>query len=132
MLSKIQSKGYLSEYSDILHGSDLINVFEDGCIKEDDIVLIFSIDSAQLYAKKVLACWIYIWVLFNLPPSLHYKKSFVFIGGFIPSPNNPKNLNSFLLPGLQHLVSLQKDGLQIWDGALECELWSRVFLALLL
>jgi len=70
-------------------------------------------------------------VLFNLPLSLRYKKSFVFIGGFIPGPNNPKNIDSFLLPGLQHLVSLQKDGLRIWDGTLQRELQSKVFLALL-
>ena len=63
MLSEIESKGCLSEYSDVLHGANLINVFEDGHIKEDNIVLMFSIDGAQLYAKKVSACWIYIWVL---------------------------------------------------------------------
>ena len=70
-------------------------------------------------------------MLFNLPPSLRYKKSFVFIRGFIPGLNNPRNIDSFLLPGLHHLVSLQKEGLQIWDGALKHELWSKVFLALL-
>jgi len=111
VLSEVHSKGCLAEYLDILHGTDLIDAFEDGRIKEDDVVLMFSIDGAQLYAKKASACWIYIWVLFNLPPSLRYKKNFVFIGGFIPGPNNPKNVDSFLLPGLQHLVSLQKDGL---------------------
>jgi hypothetical protein len=131
VLSEIQSNGCLSEYSDVLHGTDLINAFEDGCIEEDDIVLMFSIDGAQLYAKKASVCWIYIWVLFNLPLSLCYRKSFVFIGGFIPGPNNPRNIDSFLLPGLHHLVSLQKEGLQIWDGTLKRELQSKVFLALL-
>jgi len=55
----------------------------------------------------------------------------MFIGGFIPGPNNPNNIDSFLLLGLQHLVLLQKEGLQIWDGTLECELRSKVFLVLL-
>ena len=122
MLSEVHSKGCLAEYLDVLHSTDLIDVFEDRCIKDDDIVLMFSIDGAQLYTKKVSTCWIYIWVLFNLPPSLRYKKSFMFIGGFIPGLNNPKNIDSFLLLGLQHLVSLQKDGLCIWDGALQCKL----------
>jgi len=62
---------------------------------------------------------------------MRYKKKFVFIGGFIPGPNNLKNIDSFLLLGLQHLVSLQKEGLRIWDGALQRELKSKVFLALL-
>lgn len=90
----------LSEYSDILHGTDLISAFQDGCVDKDDIVLMFLIDGAQLYAKKASACWIYIWVLLNLSPAQRYKKKCVFIGGFIPGPNNPKNTDSFLFLGL--------------------------------
>jgi hypothetical protein len=115
---EIECEGYLKEYSDVLHGSDLIEAFKHGRIGADDIVLMFSIDGAQLYAMKASACWIYIWVLFNLPPALRYKKKHIFIGGFIPGPNNPKNLDSFLFPGLQHLVVLQKEGLRIWDAKL--------------
>jgi hypothetical protein len=111
VLSEIQSKGYLDKYLDILYDTDLINAFEDRHIEGDDIILMFSIDRAQLYMRKASTCWIYIWVLFNLPPSMQYKKKFIFIGGFIPGPNNWKNINSFLLLGLQHLVSLQKKGI---------------------
>jgi len=64
----------LDQYSDVLHGTDLIKAFEDRCIDENDIVLMFSIDGAQLYAKKASACWIYIWVLLNLSPAERYKK----------------------------------------------------------
>jgi hypothetical protein len=131
VLSEIRCKGYLEEYSDVLHSTDLIQAFEDGRIGADDIVLMFSIDGAQLYAMKASACWIYIWVLLNLPPALRYKKKHVFIGGFIPGPNNPKNLDLFLFPGLQHLVALQKEGLQIWDAKLQRELRSKVFLTLI-
>jgi hypothetical protein len=56
VLSAIEDQRYLDEYTDVLHGLDLINAFQDGCIGEDDIVLIFSINSAQLYAKKLSAC----------------------------------------------------------------------------
>jgi Transposase family tnp2 len=110
---------------------DLIWAFDDGCIGADDIILMFLIDGAQLYAMKASACWIYIWVLLNLPPVLRYKKDHVFISGFIPGPNNPKNLDSFLFPGLQHLVALQREGLQIWDAVLQREMTSKVFLALI-
>jgi hypothetical protein len=109
VLSYLESDHPLEEYSDLLHGSDLIEAFQDGHIGEDDIVLMFSIDGAQLYAKKASICWIYIWVLMNLAPDQHYKKEHMFIGGFIPGPNNPKNMDSFLFPGLQHLVGLQKE-----------------------
>jgi hypothetical protein len=37
---------YLGKYSDILHGTDLIEAFQDGCIGKDNIVLMFSINSA--------------------------------------------------------------------------------------
>jgi hypothetical protein len=80
---------------------DLIEAFWDAHIGEDDIVLMFSIDGVQLYMIKVSVCWIYIWVMLNLAPKRRYKKKkHVLIGGFIPGPNNPKNLDSFLLPSL--------------------------------
>jgi hypothetical protein len=68
----------------------------------------------------------------NLAPKRRYKKKHILIRGFIPGPNNPKNLDSFLLPGLQHLVALQKEGLRIWDAALQHDIHSKKFLALLM
>jgi hypothetical protein len=67
----------------------------------------------------------------NLTPDQCYKKEHVFIGGFIPRPNNLKNMDSFLFPGLQHLVGLQKERLKIWDAALQHKVQSNVFLAVL-
>ena len=58
ILAELENCGYLETYSDVLHGSDLIGAFQDGRIGEDDIVLMFSIDGAQLYAKKASTCWI--------------------------------------------------------------------------
>jgi hypothetical protein len=130
-LLEVQEQGTLSEYTDVLHGSDLIEAFQDERIGEDDIALMFSIDGAQLYAKKASSCWIYIWVLLNLAPDRRYKKKHVFIGGFIPGPNNPKNTDSFLFPGLHHLCALQKEKLTLWDAALQREVSSNIFLALL-
>ena len=131
VLTEIQERGKLLEYTDVLHGMDLIEAFQDGRIGKDDIVLMFSIDGAQLYAKKASGCWIYIWVLLNLAPDRRYKKKHVLIGGFIPGPNNPKNTDSFLFPGLHHLCSLQKEKLKLWDAALQQEVQSNIFLALL-
>jgi hypothetical protein len=34
----------------------------------------------------------------------------------MPGPETPKNLDSFLLPGLSHVSALQKEGLPIWDS----------------
>ena len=100
VLSEINRMGCLNRYSNVLHGSDIIEAFQDACIGEGNIVLMFSIDGAQLYVMKASACWIYIWVVLNLAPERWYKKKHILIRGFIPGPNNPKNLDSFLLPGL--------------------------------
>jgi len=54
--TELDHAGSLDQYSDVLHGMDLIRAFEDGCINENDIVLMFSIDGAQLYANKASAC----------------------------------------------------------------------------
>ena len=131
VLSEVEQRQCLDEYSDVLHGADMIQAFQDGRIQEDDIVLMFSIDGAQLYAQKLSACWIYIWVFLNLSPTRRYLKKHVLIGGFIPGPNNPKNLDSFLFPGLGHLAALQRETLTIWDAALQREIKSRIFLPLI-
>lgn len=72
-----------------------------------DSVLMFSIDGAQPYEKKQSDCWIYIWVLFTLNLELRYKKAHILPGVIIHGPNNPKNLKSFLFPGLYHLAALR-------------------------
>lgn len=50
ILTEINQNGFLTEYSDILRGTNLINAFWEGCIREDDIALLFSIDGTHLYA----------------------------------------------------------------------------------
>ncbi len=49
----------LGEYSDVLHGSDMIQAFQDELVGGDDIILMFSINGTQLYVQKASACWIY-------------------------------------------------------------------------
>ena len=56
VLAEIEQHGSLRVYNDILHGLDIIEAFQDGRIGEDDIILMFSIDGAQLYAEKASAC----------------------------------------------------------------------------
>ena len=45
-----------------------------------------------------------------------YKKKYVIPGGFIPGPNKPKIVESFLFPGLHHVAALnQRGGIPVWD-----------------
>jgi hypothetical protein len=106
----------VDEYNDVYCGRAFLEAIRDGDIKPDDTVLMLSVDGAQLYQNKQSDCWIYIWVLLDLPPELRYKRRYVLPGGFIPGPNKPKNLDSFLFPGLHHLAALQRDGLRVWDA----------------
>ena len=122
--------GILPAYEDFFHGSDYLEQVQNGNITDNDIVLMFSIDGAQLYTHKMSDCWIYIWVILDFSPQERYKKDFVIPGGFIPGPKKPKNLDSFLFPGLYHLASLQREGLPIWNSIMDQTFLSRLFLGL--
>ncbi|KAG2061618.1 hypothetical protein BDR06DRAFT_1042006 [Suillus hirtellus] len=77
-------------YEDVLHGKQYLDACQSGKIKDGDAVLMFSINSAQLYESKQSNCWIYIWVVFDHVPDNRYKKKYVLPGGIIPSPKNPR------------------------------------------
>ena len=105
--------GVVEVYVDFCKGSDYLEAVQRGDIKPNDVVLMISLDGAQLYESKESDCWIYIWVVMNLSSDKRYKKRYVLPGGFIPGPNKPKNVNSFLFPGFHHLAALQNEGLLI-------------------
>ena len=107
--------GKIPLLKDFFFGQAYIDKVDEGFIKENDMVLMFSMDGAQLYSNKASDCWIYIWILFDYIPGTRYKKKRVLIGGFIPGPNKPKHSDSFIFPGLHHLAALQREGLPIWD-----------------
>ena len=88
---------------------------EGSHIKPGDMILVFLMDSMQLYCYKLSNCWIGIWIVFNHRPNNHYKKLCILPAFFIHSPNKPKNCNSYLYPSLHHLAALQKEGLHVWD-----------------
>ncbi|KAK2459237.1 hypothetical protein APHAL10511_008745 [Amanita phalloides] len=112
-----KSHGVINVYDDIYTGSDYLGCVERKEICPGDMVLLFSIDGAQLYRSKKSDCWIYIWVVLDQSLKQCYKKKNILPGGFVPGPNNPKDLNSFMFPGLHHLSAVQKEGLKIWDAA---------------
>ncbi|KZT69500.1 hypothetical protein DAEQUDRAFT_756881 [Daedalea quercina L-15889] len=121
--------GRLPVRDDILHGEEYLDAVREDRIKENDMVLILSLDGAQLYESKQSDCWIYIWVLVDLGPDVRYRKKYVLIGGFIPGPEKPKHMESFLFTGLHHLSALMKEGLRVWDASTRQVVTSRPFLA---
>ena len=119
-----------SLYNDIFSGSRYLALVERGELKPEDMTLMFSIDGLQLYSYKQSDMWIYIWVILDLSPTLRYKKKHVIPGCFIPGPNKPKNVDSFLFRGFHHLSAVQKEGIRIWDASTERYISSRPWLIL--
>ena len=94
------------------------------------MILIMSIDGAQLYQMKASNCWISIWVIGDHAPDLQYKKKCVLPSTFMPGPNKPKHPDSFMFLALHHLAALQKEGLMIWDAAEDWVFKSYLYLLL--
>ena len=97
-----RNDGLVDAYDDILTGSAYLNAVRDGRIKTEDMLLIISIDGAQLYESKSSDCWIYIWIVIEHSPDQRYKKKNVLPGAIIPGPNKPKFIESFLFPGFHY------------------------------
>ncbi|KAG1831174.1 hypothetical protein F4604DRAFT_2023567 [Suillus subluteus] len=110
--------GVFNEIDDFVMGTDYIHAVQRGDITKDDVVLMISMDGAQLYESKQSDCWIYIWIVMNHAPGDRYKKKYVLPGGFIPGPNKPKNVDSFLFPGLVYF-----DGMVGHSGRNGCRLY---------
>ena len=108
------NQGQHTSFTDFFHGMDYLEAVREKRITSDDMVLMLSIDGAQLYRNKISECWIYIWIIMDNSPDMRYKKKQVLPGAIIPC--KPKHSDSFIYPGLHHLVAIQKEGLKIWDA----------------
>ncbi|KAG2749072.1 hypothetical protein P692DRAFT_20780095, partial [Suillus brevipes Sb2] len=128
ILAQIRATQTVPVISDIAMGWDYLGAVLDGDIKENDIVLMVSLDGAQLYEKKQSDCWMYIWIIINLSPDKRYRKIHVRPGGFIPGPNKPKNVDSFLFVGMHHLAAVQNEGLTVWDASRDATFISNLHL----
>lgn len=117
-------------YEDLLHGSDYLDAVLHGDITDTDVVVMGSIDGAQLYRNKKSDCWISIWIIVDKKPEQRYKVRAVLPDSFIPGPNKPRNVDSFKFPAIHHLSALQKNGFQIWDACDDKVVTSRPFLLL--
>lgn len=119
----------VEKLSDWVHSSEYIEASQNGKIDADTTTLLLSLDGAQLYRNKESDCWIYIWILMDRSPENRYKKPHLVVGGIIPGPHKPKDIDSFLFPGFQHLAALMKEGLMLWDASTGRVFRSKVFLA---
>ena len=118
ILAHLKAKqGEIDVYNNIHIGSDYLEAVKNGEIKPEDIMLQISLNGAQLFRDKESDCWMYVYVIDNIPPDLCYTKDYVIPGRFIPGPKKPKHIDSFLFPALYHLSALQWEGLHIYDSS---------------
>ena len=122
--------GLVNTYDDVFCGQAYLDAVTQNKIQQHDMLLMLSIDGAQLYESKESDCWIYIWIVLDMSPDHRYKKKHVLPGAIIPGPKKPKIIDSFLFPGLHHLSAVQQEGLRIWDASRDREFLSRLFLFL--
>jgi hypothetical protein len=104
ILDEIVRNGKVAGYEDFIYGSMYLKAVKSGRIQDTNIILMLSIDG---YAHKASDCWIYIWIVFNYSPDLGYKQRQILLAGFIPGPNKPKHVDSYLFLELHHLSAIQ-------------------------
>ena len=114
--------GQMEGYDDTACSHELLQAWISGRFTKNDIALQLSIDGAQLYRDKASDCWMFIWIIHNLRPGLRYTKRFVIPGSFVPGPNKPREIDSYLFPSLHHLSAIQREGLRIFDSSTSTEI----------
>ncbi|KAJ7254942.1 hypothetical protein B0H12DRAFT_1016693, partial [Mycena haematopus] len=89
-------------YEDYLHGRDYLDAVIRGDIKDTDVVVMGSMDGAQLYRNKKSDCWISIWIIGDLTPEKRFKVRAVLPDSvhYVPGPNKPKHTDSFIRESL--------------------------------
>ena len=114
--------GKMECYDDTACSHALLQAWVSRQFTKGDIALQLSIDGAQLYRDKASDCWMFIWIIHNIRPGLRYTKSFVIPGSFVPGPNKPREIDSYLFPSLHHLAAIQREGLKIFDASTSMEI----------
>jgi hypothetical protein len=80
-------------YEDYIHGRDYLEAVIRGDIKDTDIVILGSIDGAQLYRNKQSDCWISIYIIGEMSPLGPFKIGAIYPDSFIPGPKKSKHLD---------------------------------------
>jgi hypothetical protein len=81
------------------------------------MLLVLSMDGAQLYRNKASDAWFGIATLIDFAPEIRHAREMVLPTFVIGGPNPPKHYDSFLFPTFAHLSACQNLGLRIWDAS---------------
>ncbi len=76
--------------------------------------LMLNVDWLQPFDHTPYSVGVLYLVLMNLPRSEHFKRQNIFLVGIVPGPSEPKlNINSFLAPLVDELISLWEVGITL-------------------
>ena len=117
LLAQRNSEGGIQDYDDICCGSEYLDLVESGQISDNNMLLVLSMDGAQLYRNKESDTWFGVATLIDFAPEIRHAKEMVLPLFVIGGPNAPRNYDSFLFPTFAHLSACQKLGLRIWDAS---------------
>ncbi|KAJ2911786.1 hypothetical protein MD484_g8629, partial [Candolleomyces efflorescens] len=121
-------------YDDIFSGSDYLKLYDNLKLTEDDTLVNFSMDGAQLYQNKKSDTWIAIWIVQDYDPKTRFKRKHALPAFIVPGPHKPKNLDSYTYRSMHHLSAIQREdqgrGIKCWDGVKAAIISSRTILFL--
>ncbi|KAK0527858.1 hypothetical protein OC842_004734 [Tilletia horrida] len=75
-----------------------------------------SLDSTKLVDSKDSDCWVVLLSSMSTPPERRFRRDHTFVVAIIPGPNQPVDIDSFLLPIMAEFARASL-GFWIWDGA---------------
>ncbi|KAH8152606.1 uncharacterized protein LAJ45_03447 [Morchella importuna] len=114
---KDRDKGLISDY----WSADLFNDMKTrhGLFSNDtDIGFLLSTDGVKVFkSRRSFSIWPLLLVNLNLPPAVRFKKRNMLLLGFIPGPNNPKDIESFLFPLIQEFLLLERGIPNVWNAS---------------
>ena len=115
LLAQHNTDGGIQDYNNICCGAEYLDLVESGQICDNNMLLVLSMDSAQLYQDKKSDTWFGIATLIDFAPDICHAREMVLPLFIIGGPNAPKNYDSFLFLTFAHLSACQTLGLWIWD-----------------
>lgn len=93
---------------DFWDGSHYATLKDKGLFDDNRTVAFqFSTDGVSLVRQKNFSLWPIILINYNLPPAERVKTRNIILLGFVPGPTHPKDIDSFLAPLVNKMLSLR-------------------------
>ncbi|KAH0604134.1 uncharacterized protein H6S33_007165 [Morchella sextelata] len=105
--------------SDFWSAELFLNLKEKGLFPDDtDIGFMLSTDGVKVFKfRRNFSIWPILLINLNLPPAIRFKHRNMLLIGFIPGPNNPKDIDSFMFPLVQEFLQMERGIPGVWNSS---------------